>query len=93
MTFTASTTKLQRLHRPRPARGCGYHRRPGRLSRWKRTPRPRGGRACVSPAPLAVRLRAVAPARWRARLVDTAAGLMLVAGLATWGLAVVLLAF
>lgn len=92
--MTRTPPARPRSHRAPAARGCGYHRRPGRRSRWKRTPRTRGSRA-GRPAStrLSATLRAAAPSSWMLALDAVAAGLVMVAGAASWGLALAILAF
>ena len=88
---SVTPTNRPRTHRAASARGCGYHRRPARPSRWKRTPRTRGS---LGTRPV---IRLTATPRVSSRLAlameAAAAGLMLVAGIATWGIALALLAF
>ena len=93
MTTTTPPTRPAPRRAP-AARGCGYHRRPGRISRWKRTPRTRGSRACVlASTRFSAMLRAQAPFPWMRALDAAAAGLVMVAGVVSWGVALAVLAF
>jgi hypothetical protein len=93
MMTTTPPTRSRSRRAPAP-RSCGYHRRPGRISRWKRTPRTRGSRACVPASPrFSAMLRAQAPSPWMRALDAACAGLVMVAGVVSWGVALAVLAF